>query len=86
MTLKTDKHDQADVFSAANRLTVKITKCIFNWALPHGGTAHLTYVNEERDDEHDDGQLQLRVVYGVQESQLWHTVSKQYTNTPELKR
>lgn len=34
------------------------------------GTAHLTYINEEWDDEHDDGQLQLRVVYGVQESQL----------------
>ena len=29
-----------------------------------------TYVNEERNDEHDDCKLQLRVVYGVKERQL----------------
>lgn len=31
-----------------------------------------TYVDEERNDEHDDGQFQVRVFYGVEESQLQH--------------
>lgn len=33
-----------------------------------------TYVDEEWDDEHDDGQLQIRILYGFsEESQLRHT-------------
>lgn len=31
-----------------------------------------TYVDEERNDEHDDGQFQVRILYGVEESQLQH--------------
>lgn len=32
-----------------------------------------TYVDEERNDEHDDGQFQGRILYGVEESQLRQT-------------
>lgn len=34
---------------------------------------HTTYIDEERNDEHDDGEFQVRIIYGVEESQLQHT-------------
>lgn len=40
----------------------------------HGSSENLfkqrTYINKERDDEHDDSQFQLGILYRVEEGQL----------------